>query len=490
MPITLFLCYARKDKALLDELKAYLRPFQRQGLVEVWDDGDISARTKWEQQISKHLNAAQIILLLVSPNFMASKCCSGVEIKRAVERHERKEACVIPIILDHVYWQVDPLNKLQALPTDGKPVTSVSWHNLNDALFNVTEGIYQVVKHLTQERASILPVIAEETVSKVIQVSNSAPISEPVRNVSPLMTSLIVEKRAPRHILTGHTSTVMSVATSANGQILVSGGVDKTIKVWDLFTGKQVRTLTGHREAVCSVAISGDGETLVSGSGSTIDSTIRAWKLSTGKQIRTLAGHTYGVNSVAISANGRTMVSGSNDKTIKVWDLLTGKQVRTLTGHTSMVMSVAISADGRTLVSASADQTIKVWNLFTGKQVWSLIGHKEAVMSVAISADGQTLVSASRDKAIKVWDLLTGKQVRTLIGHTNFVYSVAMSEDGQTLVSAGSDQTIRVWDLPTGQQMRVLTSHTDSVYSIAISPDGQTLVSGSLDSAIKVWGAF
>ena len=81
MPVTLFFCYTRNDKPWLYRLKAYLHPFQREGLVELWDDGDMTARTEWEQEISKHLNAAQIILLLVSPDFMACKCGSGVQIQ-------------------------------------------------------------------------------------------------------------------------------------------------------------------------------------------------------------------------------------------------------------------------------------------------------------------------------------------------------------------------------------------------------------------------
>jgi hypothetical protein len=172
MPITIFFCYARKDKALLNELKTHLRPLQRQGLIEVWDDGDISAGTEWEQEIVKHLNAAQIILLLVSPSFMNSDYCYSIEMKRAVERHKRKEACVIPVILDHVYWQVDPLNKLQALPTDGQPVMSASWHSLNEALFSVTEGIREVVEQLMVQHASDIPIVAEEAQPKVAPASS------------------------------------------------------------------------------------------------------------------------------------------------------------------------------------------------------------------------------------------------------------------------------------------------------------------------------
>src|SRR5215470_9381349 len=96
MPISIFFCYAREDEALLNKLKTHLRPLQRQSLIDVWYDRDISAGAEWEQEISEHLNTAQIILLLVSPDFMDSDYCYSIEMKRAVERHQRGEACVIP----------------------------------------------------------------------------------------------------------------------------------------------------------------------------------------------------------------------------------------------------------------------------------------------------------------------------------------------------------------------------------------------------------
>src|SRR5205085_8456359 len=118
----IFFCYAHEDEAFLKKLKKHLRPLQRQGLIDVWHDGDISAGTEWEHEISQQLNSAQIILLLVSPDFMDSDYCYSVELERAMERHERREAYVIPVILRHVLWQWSPLRKLQALPTDAKPV--------------------------------------------------------------------------------------------------------------------------------------------------------------------------------------------------------------------------------------------------------------------------------------------------------------------------------------------------------------------------------
>ena len=145
-PIKIFLCYAREDEALLNKLKTHLRPLQRQNLIDVWNDRNISAGTEWEKEISQHLNTAQIILLLVSPDFMNSDYCYGIEMKRALERHERDEALVIPIIVRPTYWKTTPLSQIQVLPTDGKPLTDRNWHTLDDALLNVIEGIRRAIE--------------------------------------------------------------------------------------------------------------------------------------------------------------------------------------------------------------------------------------------------------------------------------------------------------------------------------------------------------
>lgn len=144
MPIKIFCCYAREDEPLLNRLKAHLNPLQRQGLIDVWHDRDIRAGMEWTREIDTRLNTAQIILLLVSPDFISSDYCYCIEMKRAIERHTRYEACVIPIILRPVYWQGTPFEKLQALPKDAKPVTD--WRNREKALFNVAEGIRKVVE--------------------------------------------------------------------------------------------------------------------------------------------------------------------------------------------------------------------------------------------------------------------------------------------------------------------------------------------------------
>lgn len=147
MPVKVFCCYAREDEPLLDQLKRHLRPLQRQGMIDISHDRDISAGAEWEREIDKHLNTSEIILLLISSDFMDSDYCYSIEMKRALERHERGEACVIPIILRPVYWKDALFSKLQALPKDGKPVTT--WANEDEAFLNVAEGIHQAVGKLT-----------------------------------------------------------------------------------------------------------------------------------------------------------------------------------------------------------------------------------------------------------------------------------------------------------------------------------------------------
>ena len=143
----IFFCYAHEDEQLLKILKMHLKPLQHEGHIDVWYDRDISAGEEWEQEISKQLNSAQIILLLVSPDFINSDYCYGIEMKRALERHKRGEARVIPVILRPINWQ-GALGKIQALPTDGHPATSSHWHNLDEAFYDVAEGIRKAVEGL------------------------------------------------------------------------------------------------------------------------------------------------------------------------------------------------------------------------------------------------------------------------------------------------------------------------------------------------------
>src|ERR1051326_9129929 len=127
MPVEIFCCFARKDQSLLNDLKSHLKPLQRQGQITLWADTDIDAGMIWENEVDKHLDTAQIILLLVSPDFIDSEYCYGKEMKRAMARYKAGEAQVVPIILRPVLWKNTPFGKLQALPTGARPIISSLW---------------------------------------------------------------------------------------------------------------------------------------------------------------------------------------------------------------------------------------------------------------------------------------------------------------------------------------------------------------------------
>ncbi|MCA2812298.1 MAG: serine/threonine protein kinase [Microcystis sp. M090S1] len=283
--------------------------------------------------------------------------------------------------------------------------------------------------------------------------------------------------------LTGHSETVFSVAYSPDGRYLASGSKDKTIKIWEVATGKGLRTLTGHSGVVLSVAYSPDGRYLASGSQ---DKTIKIWEVATGK-VRTLTGHYMTFWSVAYSPDGRYLASGSSDKTIKIWEVATGKELRTLTGHSMTVWSVAYSPDGRYLASGSLDKTIKIWEVATETELRTLTGHSHAVLSVAYSPDGRYLASGIGDGAIKIWEVATVRELRTPTRHSEVVRSVAYSPDGRYLASGSQDKTIKIWEVATGNELRTLTGHSETVFSVAYSPDGRYLASGSVDKTIKIW---
>jgi len=145
--LEVFFSYAHRDETLRDELVKHLSPLQHQGVITAWHDRKITAGTEWAGAIDVHLQSAQIILLLVSADFMASAYCYDVEMQRAMARHEAKEARVIPVILRPVVWQGAPFGKLQALPTGGNPITT--WSNQDTAFVNVVYGILTVVQELT-----------------------------------------------------------------------------------------------------------------------------------------------------------------------------------------------------------------------------------------------------------------------------------------------------------------------------------------------------
>lgn len=148
----------------------------------------------------------------------------------------------------------------------------------------------------------------------------------------------------------GHSGRVKAVAFSADGRLVLSGARDGMLKLWDVATGRELRTMAGHSDTVTSVAFSPDGRLALSGSA---DTTVKLWELATGREVRTLTGHSHGVSSVAFSSDGTLALSGGRDSTFKSWYVATGREERTLTGNSNQVWSIAFSPDWKLALSGN-----------------------------------------------------------------------------------------------------------------------------------------
>ena len=279
----------------------------------------------------------------------------------------------------------------------------------------------------------------------------------------------------------GHASFIKSVCYSPDGKYIASGSDDKTVKIWEVETGRELRTLRGHSYDVNSVCYSPDGKYTASSSWDSI----KLWEVATGECIKTLSGN-GGAYSLCYSPDGRYVASGSWDKTIKLWDVASGECIKAFAGHTDRINSVCYSPNGKYIVSGSEDKTIKLWEVATGECIKTLAGHTDRINSVCYSPDGKYIVSGSEDKTIKLWEAATGECIKTLSEHTSPVYAVAYSLDGKTVASGSLDITIKIWKVATGECIKTLETGA-VVRSVSYSPDGAYLASSFWNNEIKLW---
>lgn len=152
--IKVFYSYAHQDESLRNELEKHLSMLKRQGVITTWYDRKVTAGTEWTYEIDTHLNTAQIILFLISPDFLASDYCYDVEVKQALKRHRAGEATVIPVFLRPVFWENTPFKDVQALPKDGRPIYHPNRYRRDKAFLDVALGILEVVEGINKKRLS------------------------------------------------------------------------------------------------------------------------------------------------------------------------------------------------------------------------------------------------------------------------------------------------------------------------------------------------
>jgi WD40 repeat protein/Leucine-rich repeat (LRR) protein len=324
------------------------------------------------------------------------------------------------------------------------------------------------------------------------------------------------------------------VAFTPDGQAVLSGSVDKTVRVWDVTTGRQARVLSCN--AGVRHPLAADSRLAVAG---TLNGQVWGWSLDTGAERFVLeAGREWLGAGVSVSADGRWLASGTNAK-VKVWkvadlankdatpsfekqtpagwlafekdsnklwtaehggratdraccwDPASGQLVSSVSLRTtsSPWMVYALSPDSRMLAAFGAgDRVAQLYDTRTGKPHFADPGHTRAVHAVAFSADGRRLASGGADNTVRVWDLATATPKHTLTGHTAPVESVAFRPDGTLLASGSQDGTIALWDIASGTRLHTLNGFCRES-SVRFSPDGKLVAAGTADGGMRLWFA-
>jgi WD40 repeat protein len=283
--------------------------------------------------------------------------------------------------------------------------------------------------------------------------------------------------------LGAHTAPITSVAINPNNTAVYTAGEDGLLKFWTV-PPVASRPLAGgpHGDAATCVALSADGNTILSGSA---DKTVRLSNFATGQTTKALAAPAP-VLSTALAPNGATVAAGTANNRLILWNAADGKTVGDVVAHGGPVNGVAFHPQATQLLTAGGDGLLKQWALpFVPARS---LAHPDAVASVFATSDGKRLLTGGQDKIVRSWNLANPAQPeRQFTGHTAPVTAVVLSPNGQSLVSAGEDATIRFWNQTNSQMTELLGAHAAAITALSFNPNGQQLLSSSADGALKLW---
>ncbi len=304
---------------------------------------------------------------------------------------------------------------------------------------------------------------------------------------------------------TGHDGAVYSARFSPNGRLVATGGYDKMVMVWkpdevesvDIqaqIEGKEgakpnYLRLAGHDGPVRCVAFSPNGSLVLSGGE---DNALRLWDVASGEPVKSLRGHGKEVRSCVFSPDGEWILSGGHDASVRLWNVAGYEEVRVLhatvfAGHADAILAARYTKDGSRIVTASRDRTAILWNAQTGERLHQFEeGHEFLASHAAFFPGKQRLATGAGDNSVRIWDLATGTQLHALTP-TGRIGAVAVAPDGNSLVTGAPGNDLAVWDANSGQPLATLTGHTDEVSVIVFSPVGDRLATGDELGHIRLW---
>jgi WD40 repeat protein len=303
-------------------------------------------------------------------------------------------------------------------------------------------------------------------------------------------------------VIPAHDSYIFSIKFSPDSNLLASGSVDSTIKIWNRENGTLVSSFK-QPSGVTYLAYSADGSLIATGA---YDGKLRLWNATEGILAKTFTGNEGTIWTIDLSPDGKIIAGAGEEKLVKLWDITSGQLLHTLAGHKLNIWDIKFSPDGSKIASASFDETVKIWDAATGKLLHDLTDHSEAIVSLAFSPDGKILASTSDDKTIKLWNTTDWKLIRSL-KVPEHIQASAFSPDSKLLLTGGRDKpaigellqnffgdseynkgvSMRLWDVASGTILQTFTEHANDVNDVSWSNDGKYIASGSSDKTIELW---
>lgn len=284
----------------------------------------------------------------------------------------------------------------------------------------------------------------------------------------------------------GSTGPVTALALSPDEHYLVTAVGNNSVRVWDLFVGREVAQLAGHSGRITAIAVSPDGS-----KAATVgeDKTVRIWELGGGKgqapaAAKVLTGHGAAVTGVVFTPGGDRLASVDAKGELRLWSVASGAAERQFQIPGDGVNGLAVTPDGSRLATAGKDGMLRLWDLASGAQTAQIDGGDD-LRAVAVGRQGKLIAAGRDDGEIRVWNLQSGDKLASLEGHDGAVTSLALDDGGDILISGGKDKTLRRWSLKG--EGRELGRHDAAVTFVALNKDDAFALSGSEDGTTHLW---